>query len=151
MAYVDNLLDLELPDEKRKLNENEIVSLCSEFLNTGTDTTATALEWIMANLVKYPHVQTKLYEEINGVVGRPPLPQLRENNEKASMIVIKEKDLQSMSYLKSVVLEGLRRHPPTHFLMPQSVTEDVELEGYLVPKDTMVNVMVAERTHEVQA
>jgi len=49
-SYVDTLLDLELPDEKRKLNEDEIVSLCSEFLNAGTDTTATTLQWIMANL-----------------------------------------------------------------------------------------------------
>ncbi|XWS42829.1 hypothetical protein CRYUN_Cryun16bG0048000 [Craigia yunnanensis] len=42
LAYVDTLLDLELPDEKRKL-DGEIVSLASEFLNVGTDTTSTAL------------------------------------------------------------------------------------------------------------
>ncbi|KAB5569678.1 hypothetical protein DKX38_003471 [Salix brachista] len=30
VSYVDTLLDLELPDEKRKLEEGEIVSLCSE-------------------------------------------------------------------------------------------------------------------------
>ncbi|EFH42686.1 hypothetical protein ARALYDRAFT_496290 [Arabidopsis lyrata subsp. lyrata] len=51
-SYVDTLLDLKLPEEKRKLNEDEIVSLCSEFLNAGTDTTATTLQWIMANLIK---------------------------------------------------------------------------------------------------
>ncbi|KAG5559082.1 hypothetical protein RHGRI_008860 [Rhododendron griersonianum] len=78
VAYVDTLLDLELPDEKRKLNEKEMVSLCSEFLDAGTDTTSTALQWIMANLVKYPHVQTKMYEEIHGIVG--PSPQLGEKN-----------------------------------------------------------------------
>ncbi|XP_010528673.1 PREDICTED: cytochrome P450 89A2-like [Tarenaya hassleriana] len=43
LSYVDTLLDLELPDEKRKLTEGEMVSLCSEFLSAGTDTTATAL------------------------------------------------------------------------------------------------------------
>ena len=46
-----------------------MVSLCSEFLNGGTDTTSTALEWIMANMVKYPQIQERLLVEIKGVVG----------------------------------------------------------------------------------
>ncbi|KAM2975888.1 hypothetical protein FF1_001997 [Malus domestica] len=50
LSYTDTLLDLELPDgnEKRKLSEGETLSLCSEFLNAGIDTTSTALQWIMA-------------------------------------------------------------------------------------------------------
>ncbi|PSS03037.1 Cytochrome P450 89A2 like [Actinidia chinensis var. chinensis] len=140
VAYIDTLVDLELPDEKRKLNEGEIVSLCREFLNAGTDTTSTALQWIMANLVKYPAIQSKLYHEIVGVVGPSPSKQLGDD----SLGLIKEEDLQTMPYLKAVVLEGLRRHPPGHFVLPHSVTKDVELEGYLVPKDATVNFMVAE-------
>ncbi|CAL5438451.1 unnamed protein product [Camellia sinensis] len=49
-----------------------------------------------------------------------------------------------MSYLQAVVLEGLRRHPPGHFILSHTVTKDVELEGYQVPKGAMVNFMVAE-------
>ncbi|XP_061355550.1 cytochrome P450 89A2-like [Gastrolobium bilobum] len=132
VSYVDTLLDLKLPEEKRKLNEGEIVSLCSEFLNAGTDTTSTALQWIMANLVKYPHVQQKLVEEIKEVVGD------REVKE------VTEEDLEKMRYLKAVILEGLRRHPPGHLVLPHAVTEDVILNGYLVPKNGTVNFMVAE-------
>ncbi|EOY10250.1 hypothetical protein QUC31_010112 [Theobroma cacao] len=131
LAYVDTLLDLELPEEKRKLEEGEIVSLASEFLNGGTDTTSTALQWIMANLVKYPHVQDKLLLEIKGVVG--------DGAEE-----IKEDDLQKMPYLKAVVLEGLRRHPPGHFVLPHCATEDTVLGGFLVPKNGTVNFMVAD-------
>ncbi|KAL7168171.1 hypothetical protein ACSBR2_038585 [Camellia fascicularis] len=143
VAYVDTLVDLELPDEKRKLNNDEMVSLCSEFLNAGTDTTSTALQWIMANLVKYPRVQSKLYKEIIGIVGLPPPLPRGEKKEKEILLVIEE-DLHKMSYLKAVVLEGLRRHPPGHFVLPHTVTKDVELESYQVPKGTMVNFMVAE-------
>ena len=32
-------------------------------------TTSTALEWIMANMVKYPQIQERLLVEIKGVVG----------------------------------------------------------------------------------
>ncbi|KAK3229563.1 hypothetical protein Dsin_001444 [Dipteronia sinensis] len=70
VSYVDTLLDLQLPEENiRKLEESEMVALCSEFLDGGTDTTSTALQWIMANLVKYPQVQEKLFMEMIRVLG----------------------------------------------------------------------------------
>ncbi|XP_030543300.1 cytochrome P450 89A2-like [Rhodamnia argentea] len=130
VSYVDSLLELELPEEKRKLEEEEMVCLCNEFLNAGTDTTSTALQWIMANLVKYPEIQERLYDEIKSVVG-----QAAEQ--------VKEEDLQRMGYLKAVVLEGLRRHPPAHFVLPHAVTDDAELGGYTIPKDGTINFMVA--------
>ncbi|XP_055827296.1 cytochrome P450 89A2-like [Solanum dulcamara] len=137
VAYVDTLLNLKLPEENRNLNHGEIVSLCSEFLSAGTDTTSTALQWIMANLVKNPSIQEKLYQEIAGVVGEK---QSKLTDEE----VVKEEDLQKMPYLKAVILEGLRRHPPGHFVLPHTVTEEVELNGYVVPKNATINFMVAE-------
>ncbi|XP_062147431.1 cytochrome P450 89A2-like [Alnus glutinosa] len=135
VSYVDTLLDLELPEEKRKLDDGEMISLCSEFLNAGTDTTSTALQWIMANLVKYPHVQERVLAEIKGVVVGDGEKEVKE---------VKEEDLHKLPYLKAVVLEGLRRHPPGHFVLPHAVTEDVVLDGYLVPKNANLNFMVAD-------
>ncbi|XP_016564144.2 cytochrome P450 89A2 [Capsicum annuum] len=136
VSYVDTLLNLELPEENRNLNHGEVVTLCSEFLNAGTDTTSTTLQWVMANLVKNPSIQEKLYQEIAGLV--------RENKSKLTEVVLKEEDLQKMPYLKAVILEGLRRHPPGHFVLPHTVTEEVELNGYVVPKDATINFMVAD-------
>lgn len=134
LSYVDTLLDLELLEgEKRsKLDDGKICTLCSEFLNAGTDTTTTALEWIMANLVKYPDIQERVVEEIRGVIGD------KEDKE------IKEEDLEKLGYLKAVILEGLRRHPPLHYVAPHRVTKDVVLNGYLVPTYASVNFLVAE-------
>ncbi|XP_065852901.1 cytochrome P450 89A2-like [Euphorbia lathyris] len=131
LSYVDTLLNLQLPDEKRKLTEIEIVSLCNEFLNAGTDTTSTSLQWIMANLVKFPQIQEKLFMEMKGVV--------EEGEEE-----VKEEQLHKMPYLKAIILEGLRRHPPAHFVLPHSVKEDVVLGKYLIPKNANINFMVAE-------
>ncbi|KAL4335000.1 hypothetical protein GQ457_07G004940 [Hibiscus cannabinus] len=130
LAYVDTLLELQLPEEKRGLTEPEMVSLCSEFLNAGTDTTYTVLQWIMANLVKHPEIQEKLLTEIKGVVGD------RDTE------VIEEDDLQKMPYLKAVVLEALRRHPPAHILVPHRVTRDVVLNGYLLPQKSTIYFMI---------
>ncbi|RZC82085.1 hypothetical protein C5167_044660 [Papaver somniferum] len=132
-CYVDSLLNLELPDEGgRKLTENEMVSLCSEFVDAGTDTTSTALQWILSNLVKYRDIQSKLYDEI------------RKISDDCDDDEIQEEDLMKLPYLKAVVLEGLRRHPPAHFGLDHAVTQDVGLDGYVVPKEAIVNFMLAE-------
>ncbi|KAJ0079818.1 hypothetical protein Patl1_23684 [Pistacia atlantica] len=138
LAYVDTLFDLELPEEKRKLDEKEIMSLCSEFIAAGTDTTAAALQWVLANLVKYPHIQEKLFTEIKGVIG---------DSERE----IKEDDLQKMPYMKAVILESLRRHPASHLGVPHTVTEDVVLNGFLIPKKASIYFMVADMGWDTKA
>ncbi|XP_073135660.1 cytochrome P450 89A2-like [Henckelia pumila] len=136
LAYVDTLVDLNLPEENRKLDEPEMMRLCSEFLAAGTDTTSTALQWIMANLVKYPGIQTKLYDEIISITG--------SSNGSSRPRMVQEEDLHKMPYLKAIVLEALRRHPPAHFVLPHKVRQDVELDGYVIPRDSTVNFMVAD-------
>ncbi|CAN6470932.1 unnamed protein product [Victoria cruziana] len=128
-CYVDSLITLELPDG-RKLVDGEMVSLCFEFLGAGIDTTATALEWTMANLIKNPNIQAKLYEEIARTLSR---------NEEAS-----EECLVRMPYLKAVIMESLRRHPPGHFLLPHAVSEEASLHGYAIPKNATINFLVGE-------
>ncbi|XP_050384615.1 cytochrome P450 89A2-like [Argentina anserina] len=132
IPYVDTLMDLEDPRENRAFNDGELVDQCSEIVNSGTDTMSVTLQWTMANVVKYPCVQKRLVEEIKRVVG--------VGNEE-----VKEEDLPKMHYLKAVVTEALRLHPPGHFLVPHSVREDIVLDGrYLLQKNCMVNFMVAE-------
>ncbi|KAL5769940.1 hypothetical protein ACOSP7_014094 [Xanthoceras sorbifolium] len=139
VTYLDTLLDLELPEENnRKLEDSEIVSLCAEFLDGGTDTTSTAFQWIMANLVKYPQVQEKLFMEMKEVLG--------DGEEE-----VREEDLQRVPYLKAVILEGLRLHPPGHLLIAHAVTHDTVLNGFVVPKKGLVNFMVAEMGRDPKA
>ena len=49
-----------------------------------------------------------------------------------------------MPYLKAVVLETLRRHPPGHFILPRAVKEDTKFDGYDIPANAMINFTVAE-------
>lgn len=130
IPYLDTLFNLELPGEKRKLEEGELISLCSEFLNAGTDTTSVVLEWIMANLVKNQHIQEKLFMEIKTIVG--------DSEE------VNEDDLKNLPYLKAVVLEGLRRHPPAHLGLPHAVTKKVIVDAFLVPTNASVYFNIAD-------
>lgn len=135
-VYVDTLFEVVLEDNgrKRKLTEDEMVSLCVEFATAGGDTSSSTFLWIMANVVKYQDIQAKLLEEIKGIVG--------------DVDEVNEEDLPKMPYLKGVILEALRRHPPGHFVLSHKTTEDVELGGYIIPKGATFNIMTSEIAHD---
>lgn len=101
-AYIDSLFGLEAPGRGR-LGEEEMVTLCSEAINAGTDTSATTLEWALLHLVQNQEIQEKLYKEIVGCVGKYG--------------VVSEADVEKMAYLGAIVKETFRRHPPSHFLL----------------------------------
>ncbi|XP_041013393.1 cytochrome P450 89A2-like [Juglans microcarpa x Juglans regia] len=130
ISYIDSLLDLKIPGEKGNVEEADVLSLCSELINAGGDTSTTMLQWVLAYLVKHPRVQSKLFAEISKVVAKGAKE-------------VEEDDLHKIPYLKAVVLETLRIHPPNTLLVPHTPMEDVELGGYTIPKDTKVNIVTA--------
>lgn len=137
VAYADTLTNLRLPDTGTIPNNGELVSLCSEFIIASTDTSVSTMQWAMANVVKYQHVQDRILEEVNSVID--PDQEINED------------DMEKMHYLKAVILETLRRHPPAHFIIPRAVTEDnVKLRGYDIPKDAIINYTVAEMGRDSQ-
>ncbi|CAO2189786.1 unnamed protein product [Urochloa humidicola] len=135
-CYVDSILGLRIPEADgggggRSLTEPEMVSLCTEFLS-GADSMVTALQWTMANLVARPDIQAKLRAEIDDVVTSE---------------TIGEEHLQRMPYLRAVVLEVLRRHPPGRFMLPHAATDEAAaagatISGFVVPKNASVNFTV---------
>lgn len=78
---------------RKRLTDKELVSLCSEFLNGGTDTTAAALEWAMAHLATDQTIQANLYRKIMDVIG--------------NKATVEEDDTDRMSFLNAVVKETL--------------------------------------------
>ncbi|GAB2276853.1 hypothetical protein Dimus_011565 [Dionaea muscipula] len=126
-SYLDTLFDMKIEGRKSAPTDPEIVTLCSEFLNGGTDTTGTAVEWAIARLIENPKIQSKLYEEIRGTVGGRK---------------VEEKDVDGMPYLLAFCKELLRKHPPTYFSLTHAVTEPAKLAGYDIPPDTNVEIFL---------
>ncbi|KAF8397878.1 hypothetical protein HHK36_016803 [Tetracentron sinense] len=127
-SYLDTLFDLKIEGRKSSPTDDELVTLCSEFINAGTDTTATALEWGVARLIEYPEIQSKLYAEIKSTVGDRK---------------VEEKDLEKMEYLNAVSNELLRKHPPTYFsLTHAAIQPGATLGGYDIPTDASLEIFL---------
>ncbi|OIT28766.1 7-ethoxycoumarin o-deethylase [Nicotiana attenuata] len=126
-ANVD-VLDALLNISPEELDRNHIEHLCLDLFAAGTDTTSNTLEWAMAELLKNPHTLDKAQEELAQVIGRGKL--------------VDEADVAQLPYLRCILKETLRIHPPAPFLILRKVEDDVELCGYIVPKDSQVLVNV---------
>ncbi|KAJ4838697.1 hypothetical protein Tsubulata_003133 [Turnera subulata] len=126
-AYVDSLFEMK-PPTRGPLGEQEFVTLCSEVISAGTDTSATTAEWALLHLILNQDIQEKLYSEIVGCVGTG---------------VVKEEDVEKMPYLAAVVKETFRRHPPSHFLLSHAATEETKLAGYTIPSGVNVEFYTA--------
>ncbi|KAF7806015.1 cytochrome P450 71A26-like [Senna tora] len=103
-----------------------IKALITDMFAAGTDTTYTVLEWTMTELLRHPRVMKKLQDEIRKVVG--------------SRTHIREEDLVEMHYLKAVLKETLRIHPPIPLLVPRESMQDMKLNGYDIKAGTQVIV-----------
>ncbi|KAK2971812.1 hypothetical protein RJ640_009721 [Escallonia rubra] len=91
----------------------------------GTDAPGTTTEWAMAELVKTPKIMEKAQAEVRHVLKG------KRN--------INEEDIQELDYLKLVVKETLRLHPPTP-LMPRESRQSCEIGEYEIPLKARVTI-----------
>lgn len=94
----------------------------------GTDTTTSTLEWAMAELLHNPITLRKVQDELRKTLG--------PDNK------LDEKDIENLPYLKAVIKETLRLHPPLPFLVPHMAMDSCNFQGYFIPKETQILVNV---------
>ncbi|PRQ39178.1 putative cytochrome P450 [Rosa chinensis] len=126
--FVDVLLEIQRESLLHPpLDRVSIKALILDMFLAGTDTTSTLLEWAMAEILKHPRVMIKLQKEVRGV-------------KKGEEEILTEDDLVDMHYLKAVIKETLRLHPPLTLLVPKMSTQDVKINGYDIKANTQVLV-----------
>lgn len=113
-----------------KLTNHFVISYMSFYISIknalagGTDTIATALEWTMTELLRHRTVMGKLQREVRGIVQ--PKHEITDD------------DLEKMHYLKAVIKEALRYHPPLPLIAPRIASNDVQIKGFDVSAGTVV-------------
>ena len=90
----------------------------------GGDTVSTAVEWTMAEMMKNPEVMKKAQAEVRRVFDG-------KGN-------VDEAGIDELKFLKAVISETLRLHPPFPLLLPRECREKCKINGYEVPVKTRV-------------
>lgn len=90
----------------------------------GGDTVTSSLTTFLLAMTLYPDVQRKAQEEIDRVIGSNRLPRFE--------------DRENLPYLNALVKEVLRWRPVAPLGLPHLAEEDVEYDGYLIPKGSII-------------
>ncbi|XP_022934356.1 3,9-dihydroxypterocarpan 6A-monooxygenase [Cucurbita moschata] len=113
------------PNAEMNISRKDIKSFLLDLFMAGTDTTATAILWAMAELLNRPKSMEELRKEIISVVGEKKL--------------VQESDLPNLPYLRAVVNETLRLHPSAPLIIRECL-DDCIINGTLVKAKTRVLV-----------
>ncbi|KAJ7745809.1 cytochrome P450 [Mycena maculata] len=101
-------LSADLPESQR-LSDAEVISQIPTFFLAGHETTSSAVSWALHALSLYPALQSKLRDELFTISTENPTME----------------ELNSLTYLESVVREVMRVHSPVKFVDRVATRDDV--------------------------
>ncbi|CAL5189797.1 unnamed protein product [Lathyrus oleraceus] len=109
-------------DEDICLTDNNIKAIIMDMLGAGGDTSASTIVWAMSELIRDARVMKKAQDEVREIFK------------------IGENSINELEYLKCIVKETLRLHPPVPLLLPRECGQACEIDGYDIPIKTKVIV-----------
>ncbi|KAK3026032.1 hypothetical protein RJ639_042524 [Escallonia herrerae] len=131
----DDIIDVLLKIEKDQaeigavqVTKDHIKAILMNIFLAGVDTGTITMVWAMAELAKNPRVMKKVQGEIRSCVGKKG--------------IVSETDIDQLQFLKMVVKETLRLHPPGTLLIPRETISHFKLNGYDIDPKTRLQVNV---------
>ncbi|XP_015894477.2 cytochrome P450 71B34 isoform X1 [Ziziphus jujuba] len=109
-----------------QLSQDNIKAVLLNVFLGGVDTGAITMIWAMAELAKQPKLMKKAQDEVRTSIG---------NKGRVS-----ESDIDQLEYLKMIVKETFRLHPPAALLLPRETISHFKVNGFEVHPKTTIHI-----------
>ncbi|XP_017221556.2 cytochrome P450 CYP736A12-like, partial [Daucus carota subsp. sativus] len=106
------------------IDKSNIKAILLDMIFGSIDTSQTAIQWIMSELLRHQRVMKLLQQEIRNVV--------------LDCELVEESQLSKLPYLDLVVKESMRLHPVAPLLVPRQSMEDIVIDGYDIKKNSRI-------------
>jgi steroid 17alpha-monooxygenase/17alpha-hydroxyprogesterone aldolase len=125
----DALLKVKLDEEKMDkdcdlIEEDHVIMTMQDVFIAGNETSTTTILWTLVHLITHPKIQAKIHARLDEVVGFDRKPEL--------------KDRENLPYIEAVLAETSRLSSVVPLAIPHKSIRDTTLQGYTIPKDTVV-------------
>ncbi|KAM3264719.1 hypothetical protein P3L10_001713 [Capsicum annuum] len=108
------------------ITNDNIKAIILDIFSAGTETSSATIDWIMVEMMRNPNMLSKAQTEVrNTFRGKESFD---------------ENDVEEFKYLKLVIKESFRLHPPFPLLLPRECREETDINGYTIPRKTKVMV-----------
>ncbi|CAD5235739.1 unnamed protein product [Bursaphelenchus xylophilus] len=127
--YIDAFLIEKMRLEEQGVTDHfytvqQLRNACFDLWVAGQESTSATIPWLFAYLIMNPDVQTKMQEELDKVI--------------ASDRMITTADRPSLPYTNAVIMEAQRCGNVIAQNILHATGKEVEVEGYVLPKQTTV-------------
>ncbi|XP_019460468.1 PREDICTED: cytochrome P450 71D10-like [Lupinus angustifolius] len=106
-------------DSQPPLTDDNIKAIGQEMFGGGGETTSSTVVWCLSEMIKKPKVMEEAQAEVRKVYDNKGY--------------VDESELHQLIYLKAVIKETLRLHPPVPLLMPRENKDSSKINGYDIP------------------
>ena len=133
--FLQTLMDSRYKDGS-SLTDHEITGMLVAAMFAGHHTSGVTAAWTLIELLRHPEALALVKQEIDEVYAEDP--------------DLTFSSLRKLKRTEAAVKEALRLHPPL-FILLRAALQDVEVEGYRIPKGTwcIVSPIVAHELPEV--
>ncbi|XP_060084175.1 cytochrome P450 2J4-like [Ylistrum balloti] len=127
---IKDIIDVYLKEMKKlegqvtSFTDLQLRNTVADLFAAGMETTTTVLLWAVLFFLNNPDVQKRCHEEVTRVVGEGRFPSLSDRSD--------------MPYIEATITEILRCGDITPLGLPHVASEDVEINGYTLPKETVL-------------
>ncbi|XP_059161776.1 cytochrome P450 2U1-like [Physella acuta] len=109
---------------KTYLDDANLIKIVVEIFGAGFETSSSTILWCVLFILHNPHVQEKIHQELDAVVGRERTPNMQ--------------DKPNLKYLTAVVMETQRLASVAPLGAPHTCSEETLLRGFNIPKDAYI-------------
>ncbi|ESQ43364.1 hypothetical protein EUTSA_v10013339mg [Eutrema salsugineum] len=126
------------------ITSEHLKAMMTDVVLAGVNAGVTTMIWLMTELIRHPRVPIRSDVCLLSVLCCLLLPMTLKTTDpdwpgESHLTRITEEDLEKVEYLKLVIKETFRLHPPAPLLLPRQTMSDIEIQGYTQSRAYHIN------------